>query len=83
MRQARRKCQTIDAAASEAEGDLKMALDDEFAKAAVSLKRKEAKLRAYCERLGLPYDATRVVTYGFGRSVSAKAVWANRKASEN
>lgn len=83
VRQARRKCQTIDAAASEAEGDLKMALDDEFAKAAVSLKRKEAKLRAYCERLGLPYDATRVVTYGFGRSVSAKAVWANRKASEN
>ena len=60
---------------------LRERLRPEFTKASVLLKRREAALRAFCEKTGLPYDASRVTTFAFGRSTSAKAVWANRKAA--
>lgn len=82
VRASRRECQTLDAAMSEADAALADQLREEFSKAAVRLKKREAKLATYCKQNGLPYDASRVTTFNFGRSTSAKAVWANRKAAE-
>lgn len=82
VRASRRECQTLDAAMSEADDTLSEQLRAEFSKASVLLKKREAKLAEYCKQNGLPYDASRVTTFNFGRSTSAKAVWANRKAAE-
>ena len=82
IRASRRECQTLDAAMSATDGDLAEQLRGEFSKAAVRLKKREAKLREFCKQTGLPYDQSRVTTFNFGRSTSAKAVWANRKAAE-
>lgn len=82
VRVSRRECQTLDAAMSAADEELADQLRSEFSKAAVLLKKREAKLQQFCKQNGLPYDASRVTTFNFGRSTSAKAVWANRKAAE-
>ena len=81
VRESRRQCQTLDAAIQQASEELAEKLDQDFSAASVKLKNREAKLRDFCEENGLRYDSTRVITYGFGRSTSAKAVWANRKAT--
>lgn len=80
VRQSRRECQTLDAAIQEADDELAEKLNRDFTAASVKLKRREARLSQYCRDNGLRYDGTRVSTYGYGRSTSAKAVWANRKA---
>ena len=82
VREARRECSTLSAAMEEADDALKAQLSPEFTKASVALKRREAALKAFCEKTGLQYDASRVTTYSFGRSTSAKVVWANRKAKQ-
>lgn len=79
VRKSRRECSTLSAAMDAADDLLRERLRPEFTKASVLLKRREAALRAFCEKTGLPYDASRVATFAFGRSTSAKAVWANRK----
>ena len=81
VRKSRRECSTLSAAMDEADDLLRERLRPEFTKASVLLKRREAALRAFCEKTGLPYDASRVTTFAFGRSTSARAVWANRKAT--
>ena len=81
VRKSRRECSTLSAAMDEADDLLRERLRPEFTKASVLLKRREAALRVFCEKTGLPYDASRVTTFAFGRSTSAKAVWANRKAA--
>lgn len=79
VRESRRECQTLDAAAKAASGELAKKLRGDFTSASVKLKQRESRLHDYCKRTGLPYDSTRVSTYGFGRSASAKAVWAERQ----
>mgnify|MGYP004548957409 FL=1 len=81
VRESRRQCQTINAAIQQSSEDLAEKLERDFSAASVKLKRREAKLMEFCEKTGLRYDSTRVTTYGFSRSASAKAVWANRKST--
>ena len=81
VRESRRQCQTLDAAIQQASEELAEKLERDFSAASVKLKNREAKLRDFCEENGLRYDSTRVMTYGFGRSTSSKAVWANRKST--
>ncbi|WP_418232022.1 phage minor capsid protein [Butyricicoccus sp.] len=81
VRESRRQCQTINAAIQQSSEDLAEKLERDFSAASVKLKRREAKLMEFCEQTGLRYDSTRVTTYGFSRSASAKAVWANRKST--
>lgn len=54
-------------------------LDNEFARKSVTLKRREAALAEHLKATGLLPDNSRVRVDGFGRSVSQKAVWANKK----
>ena len=77
----RRECAVLSAAMDEADEDLYNRLKSEFSKASVTLKRREKTLQAYCAKTGLDYDASRVTTFRFDRSTSARAVWANRKAN--
>jgi len=51
-----------------------------FTENAKLLKRSRGRYRAYCKATGLKEHNDRTQVYGFDRSVSAKAVWADRKA---
>lgn len=89
IRKERRKLVGINEAMKESDGEVAEALRKEFTRGSVRLKRKEAALREYCRSNGLLYDSSRVqtaygngTTQGFGRSVSQKAVWANKKAKK-
>lgn len=83
VRQSKRELAALDASRSAASDDdaLKQKLDREFQRKAVVLKRREAKLAEHLRASGLLPDNSRVRVDGFGRSVSGKAVWANRKLS--
>lgn len=83
IRQSKRELAALDASRSAASDDdaLKQKLDREFQRKAVVLKRREAKLAEHLRASGLLPDNSRVRVDGFGRSVSGKAVWANRKLS--
>ena len=84
VRKSKRELAGIDAARqATADPALKDKLDKEFARKSVTLKRREERLEAWCEDKGLQLDSSRVRTAGFGRSVSQKAVWANRRFKEN
>ena len=63
----------IKAASDEA---VKNALQQDFDSAAARLKRQEAALKDFARQAGLALDTSRVQVQGFGRSTSAKAVWA-------
>ena len=54
-------------------------LDRQFAKKSVSLKTKEARLDDFLKATNRLPDGSRVRVDGFGRSVSQKAVWADKK----
>lgn len=89
IRKERRKLVGINEAMKESDGEVAEALRKEFTRGSVRLKKKEAALREYCRSNGLLYDSSRVqtaygngTTQGFGRSVSQKAVWANKKAQK-
>lgn len=59
----------------------KAANDDEgFTKASQKLARRREAYNAYCKAQGLPKELDRTQVFGFDRSMSAKATWANRKA---
>lgn len=59
----------------------KAANDDEgFTKASQKLARRREAYNAYCKAQGLPKELDRTQVYGFDRSISAKATWANKKA---
>jgi hypothetical protein len=47
----------------------------------VKLKVKEAKLKDFLRQTGRDAENDRVRVPGFGRSLSQRAVWANRRAS--
>lgn len=83
IRESKRECVALDAAVAAAQSDeLRAALKQDFAAASVKLKRREAKLAQFLEDTSRTRDAARESVVGFGRSTSAKAVWANRKATQ-
>ena len=73
-----------------ADDEVRNALQDEFSKESVKLKKQEAELKELCYQTGRRYESARTQVHatrdsdgnivGFSRSVSQKAVWANRKA---
>ena len=52
-------------------------------KASLRLRNQREKYRAYCKETGLKQHNDRTQVYGYDRSKSSKAVWAERKASGN
>lgn len=90
-----RKSKTLlagyDAAIKEASNaNLENCLREEFTAESVKLKRIEAEMKDFCKQTGRSVDSARTQVYAvkddsgriinFGRSVSQKAVWANKKA---
>lgn len=70
--------------------EVRNVLRDEFNKESVRLKKQEAELKDLCYQTGRRYESARTQVHaakdssgnivGFGRSVSQKAVWANKKS---
>ena len=66
------------------------ALKEEFTAESVRLKKIEAEMKNFCKQTGRPVDSARTQVYAvkdgsgrivnFGKSVSQKAVWANKKS---
>lgn len=82
VRKSKSQCFALDTAIKNAKSGEEMAFyTREFQKAAVLLKNREEALRGYVRSTGRALDAPRTAVGGFGRSMSGKAVWANRKAS--
>ena len=54
----------------------------EFASLSVKLKEQEAEYRNFCRQTGLAEQNERLRVVGFNRSLSQKAVWANKKDIE-
>ena len=79
IRQSKRELAALDSARKEASPELKAKLDIEFERKSVTLKNREARLAEHLKATGLLPDNSRVRVDGFGRSVSQKAVWANKK----
>ncbi len=80
IRKSKRELAALDGARS-AENDpiAKAKYDGEFARKSAVLKRQEARLSEHLKATGLLPDNSRVRVDGFGRSVSQKAVHANKK----
>lgn len=78
IRQSKRELAALDSARKEASPELKAKLDREFERKSVTLKNREARLAEHLKATGLLPDNSRVRVDGFGRSVSQKAVWANK-----
>ena len=55
----------------------------EFTALSVKLKDQEAKYRDFCKQTGLAQQNERLRVVGFNRSLSQKAVWANKKSIDN
>ena len=65
-------------------------MKEEFAAESVKLKKIEAEMKDFCKQTGRPVDSARTQVYAvkddsgrivnFGRSVSQKAVCANKKS---
>ena len=84
VRATRRELAGYDAAIAAATDEkTRAALQQEFDRASVKLKKQEGKLKDWIKEKELTPDPSRVQVNGFGRSVSQKAVWANKKALQN
>ena len=70
VRAAKRDCMMCDAA-----GD-----KEGFAKASQKLARRKEAYSNYCKSSGLPQRKDRTQVYGFDKSISSKATWANKKS---
>lgn len=70
IRAAKRECMMLQEA-----GD-----DEGLQKASLRLRTQREKYRAYCKETGLKQHNDRTQVYGYDRSKSSKAVWAERKA---
>ncbi|MDE5741772.1 MAG: hypothetical protein K2H90_04915 [Oscillospiraceae bacterium] len=79
IRKSKRELAALDGARSASDPALRAKLDNEFARKSATLKRREAALAEHLKATGLLPDNSRVRVDGFGRSVSQKAVWANKK----
>ena len=81
VRAAKKECSTYNAAMQDAKNDqLKEELYQDFQRASVKLKNREAALQHFINETGRTRLNDREWTGGWNRSVSSKAVWANRKA---
>ena len=84
IRATKRELAGYDAAIAAATDEkTRAALQQEFDRASVKLKKQEGKLKDWIKEKELTPDPSRVQVNGFGRSVSQKAVWANKKALQN
>lgn len=80
VRKSKRELAALDGARSAATNpELKAKLDREFERKSVTLKKREARLAEHLKATGLLPDPSRVRVDGFGRSVSRKAVAANKR----
>lgn len=80
IRKRKRAVAGFNAAVEAADSDeLAKAMRDSFATASVKLKESEKELQDFLKQTGFLPDSSRVWVNGFGRSVSQKAVWANKK----
>ena len=80
IRKSKRELAALDSARATTEDPvLKAKLDREFERKSVTLKNREARLNEHLKATGLLPDSSRVRVDGFGKSVSQKAVWANKK----
>ena len=79
IRAARRELNGYNAAIQNADGLTKAEIQKDFDKAAVKLKRQEAAYKDFSYKTGFGADPFRLQTTGFGKSISQKAVWANRR----
>lgn len=83
MRSTRCKAAGYDEAAKAAQDNkLKQDLKTDFYDSAQKLKRQEKVYNDFCKQTGLPGQKERLQTKPFNSSISQKAVWSNRKASE-
>lgn len=78
IRKSKRELAALDSARQEVSPELKAKLDREFERKSVTLKNREARLEEHLKATGLLPDNSRVRVDGFGKSVSQKAVWANK-----
>lgn len=82
VRDSKRQLAALDGARQSAEDpQLRAMLDREFAQRSVTLKNREARLDAFIRDNDLQRDNSRVRVTGFGKSVSQRAVWADKKQS--
>ena len=83
VRDSKRKLAALDGARQSAEDPaLRAKLDRDFARRAVTLKKREVRLENFIKDNDLQRDNARVRVVGFGKSVSRKAVWATTGANE-
>lgn len=83
IRAAKREASTLNTAMESAKTEAEKAMYyDEFQRASVKLKRREAALQTFLDENGRTRDWYRLQTGSWNRNVSAKAVWANRKAGK-
>ena len=83
IRATKRECVAYDAAVrAEKNEELKEAYKQDFQRASFKLKRQEAALDKFLSETGRTRLKEREQAPGFNRSVSGKAVWANRKAEQ-
>lgn len=79
IRKERSELAGLDTAIKASEDDeLKTSLKNDFDNISVKLKSHEAKYKDFSYKTGLPPQKQRLQMYGFGRSVSQKAVHANK-----
>ncbi|MGN0642252.1 MAG: phage minor capsid protein [Huintestinicola sp.] len=80
VRDSKRQLAALDGARQAAEDPaLRAKLDSDFARRSVTLKNREERLDSFIRDNNLQRDNSRVRVAGFGKSVSQKAVWAERK----
>ena len=83
VREAKRECVVYKTAMDEATTDgARAAFQEDFTRASVKLKRREARLAAWVKQTDGNREREREAVAGFDRSVSSRAVWANKKAGK-
>lgn len=93
IRESRRLLAAYDSAILNADGEeTKKYCKEQFEKESVRLKKREARIKEFCKETGKKLDPDRYQVHAavdddgnivsFNRSVSMKAVWANRRASK-
>jgi hypothetical protein len=73
VRKSKRECAMLNAV-----GD-----KEGFSDAALKLKQRQERLKAYCKEKGLSYKPDRTAVEGYNKSVSGKATQAEKKNKEN
>lgn len=80
IRATKRRLAAYDGALADTDDEvLKRKLQNQFERHSAILKTKEKRLSEFCDKNGLYPEKDRVRVVGFGKTVSQKAVWANKK----